>query len=340
MSRAPQALSARGVTCRYGDTVAVHQVSLDVAPGAAVGLPSPRGTIHSMTRVGEDRVVAQVSGHRLLLDAATGAVVADSPTLLEAWTHPPADLGAGRVAAMGERNTLDIFDAATGKVLWRRTLLPSSLSSGEAPVALPAGKRLLFLEPLNIGAKLWCLDRETGAAVWPKPVFLADGVPSPRGWAVGAEVCYRAAGDHLEARSLRDGSAVWRRPLADADAMRLVLSGPTLLVFPGIGRGVRFGFRSPLGSLQWAGGTPREADASVGCYDADGELVQRINLDATALVARRAVLSRSLFPSVWVHRNEGDGPEVRIDADGLVVGTGNRVKVLRPRSRASVSTDN
>jgi outer membrane protein assembly factor BamB len=305
-----------------------------VAPGAAFGMPSPRGTIHSMTRVGADRVVAQVSGHRLLIDVASGEAIAHAPTLLEAWDHPPTDLGAGRVAAMGERNTLDIFDSASGKILWRRRLLPSSLFSGEPPFAVAAGKRLLFLEPLNIGLRLWCLDRETGAAVWPRPVFLADGPASPRGWAVGADVFYRAAGDHLEARSLRDGSSIWRRPLADADRMRLVLGGSTLLAFPGIGGGVRFGFRSPLGSLQWTGGTPRDAEVSVGCYDADGgELVQRINLEAPALVARRTFdPTPSPFPSVWVRRDAGVGPEVRIDTGGLIVGVGNGVKVLRPRA--------
>jgi hypothetical protein len=116
--------------------------------------------------------------------------------------------------------------------------------------------------------------------------------------------------------------------------MRLVLGGSTLLAFPGIGGGVRFGFRSPLGSLQWTGGTPRDAEVSVGCYDADGgELVQRINLEAPALVARRTFdPTPSPFPSVWVRRDAGVGPEVRIDTGGLIVGVGNGVKVLRPRA--------
>ena len=44
MARAPLALSARGVTCRYGDSVAVHDVSLDVAPGTAVALVGESGS--------------------------------------------------------------------------------------------------------------------------------------------------------------------------------------------------------------------------------------------------------------------------------------------------------
>ncbi|MEO5818651.1 MAG: ATP-binding cassette domain-containing protein [Gemmatimonadaceae bacterium] len=44
MSRAPLALSARDVTCRYGDLVAVRAVSLEVEPGAAVALIGESGS--------------------------------------------------------------------------------------------------------------------------------------------------------------------------------------------------------------------------------------------------------------------------------------------------------
>ena len=109
-----------------------------------------------------------------------------------------------------------------------------------------------------------------------------------------------------------------------------------MLAFARIGSGVRFGFRSPLGSLQWSGGSPRDVeDASVCCLDgATGELTQRINLDVTALVARREFdRRRGGMPRMWLVRDEcAVGPEVRIDAVGLLVGVGNRVKVLHPRA--------
>ncbi len=44
MPRAPLALSARDVTCRYGDVLAVREVSLDVAPGAALALVGESGS--------------------------------------------------------------------------------------------------------------------------------------------------------------------------------------------------------------------------------------------------------------------------------------------------------
>jgi len=308
-----------------------------VAPGAACEMPAPRGRVHSIARVGENRLIAQVSGHRLLLDAATGAIVARAPTLFEAWEHPPVDLGEGRVAVMGERNTIDVLDSSTGKILWQRRLLPSSLLSGEAPAVVAAGSLLVFLEPLNIGTRVWFLSPLTGRPLWPRPVFMA-GATNPRGWAVGEGAIYRAADGHLESRRPSDGTLIWRRPLADADRMRLVLSGSTLLAFPGIGHAVRFGFRSPLGTLQWSGGSPRDAEASVDCFDAaSGELVQRINLDVTALVARRAFdPTPSLLPAVWVRRDPGAvGPTVQIDGDRLLVGVGNRVKVLQSREKTS-----
>jgi osmoprotectant transport system ATP-binding protein len=42
--RAPLALSARDVTCRYGDLIAVREVSLEVAPGSAVALVGESGS--------------------------------------------------------------------------------------------------------------------------------------------------------------------------------------------------------------------------------------------------------------------------------------------------------
>ena len=117
--------------------------------------------------------------------------------------------------------------------------------------------------------------------------------------------------------------------------MRLVLRGSSLLVYPRIGSGVRFGFRSLLGSLQWSGGSLRDVeDASIQCHDAaSGELVQRINLEVTAFVARREFdPRRSLLPRLWLERDpKALGPEVRIDG-GLVIGIGNQVKVLQPRA--------
>jgi osmoprotectant transport system ATP-binding protein len=44
VSRAPLALSARDVTCRYGDLIAVRELSLDVAPGTAVALVGESGS--------------------------------------------------------------------------------------------------------------------------------------------------------------------------------------------------------------------------------------------------------------------------------------------------------
>ena len=153
---------------------------------------------------------------------------------------------------------------------------------------------------------------------------------------VGDELFYHTSEGHIEARSLRDGSSLWRQPFADAERARLILRGSTLLAFARIGAGIRFGFRSPLGSLQYISGGPRDAeDASLSCFDgATGELMQRINLDVTFFVARREFdRRRGGMPRLWLVRDENAlGPEVRIDDVGLIVGVGNQVKVLRSRA--------
>ena len=136
---APRRRSARPVAGAGGRMVALDALTGDglwhvVAPGAAFGMPAPRGTIHSTTAVGEDRLIAQVSGPSAA--ARRGQRRASSrtprPCSRRGHTRRPTSARAG-VAAIGERNTLDVFDAATGKVLWRRRLVPSSLLSGEPP---------------------------------------------------------------------------------------------------------------------------------------------------------------------------------------------------------------
>ena len=89
--------------------------------------------------------------------------------------------------------------------------------------------------------------------------------------------------------------------------------------------------------MEW-GGAPRDSAcrlASAVSDASDGELVQRINLDVTALVARREFdRRRSLLPGLmWLPSRIATpvGPEVRIDT-GLVVGVGNQVKVLQSRA--------
>ena len=56
------ALSARGVTCRYGDHVALRDVSLDVAAGAAVALVGESGSGKTTLLRCFNRMLAPVSG--------------------------------------------------------------------------------------------------------------------------------------------------------------------------------------------------------------------------------------------------------------------------------------
>lgn len=60
--RAPMALSARGVTCRYGEQLAVRDVSLDVAAGAAVALVGESGSGKTTLLRCFNRMVTPVSG--------------------------------------------------------------------------------------------------------------------------------------------------------------------------------------------------------------------------------------------------------------------------------------
>ncbi len=82
MPNAALALSARDVTCRYGDVIAVREVSLDVVPGAAVALVGESG-----------------SGKTTLLRCFNRMVVPERGTVFVGG----ADVGTERVADLRRR---------------------------------------------------------------------------------------------------------------------------------------------------------------------------------------------------------------------------------------------
>ena len=75
MSRAPLALSAHNVTCRYGDVVAVREVSIDVPAGGAVALVGESGSGKTTLLRCFNRMVTPQSGEL----AIGGAGIAAAP---------------------------------------------------------------------------------------------------------------------------------------------------------------------------------------------------------------------------------------------------------------------
>ena len=198
-------------------------------PGAAFEMPPPRGSVVSLHRVADRRLLAQVSGRRWLLDAANGATLAEGPASLEHWHWPPVQLGGSLVAVLADRQTVEVLDATTGKVAWRRRLSPSSLMSSEAPVVVAADQKVIFVESLNVGLRLRCLDRVTGKELWPRPLFVEGRATNA--WIAG-EALYHAGNEGLTARSLHDGALRWHTRFVGADEAQMTLAGTTLLVRP------------------------------------------------------------------------------------------------------------
>jgi outer membrane protein assembly factor BamB len=304
------------------------------APGATFDMPPPRGRYHYVCPVG-DRIVAQASARRWLLDARDGAILDTSPATLEPWPRAPLILDKGQMCLVPNADEVHLLDVARGKTVWTYRPRGETTRSGEAPRVLDAGEHLVVLEPGNLGTRVQKLDRATGKAAWSRSPMLDVYEMAASAWLATSDVLYHAAAGQMSAWSLANAKLLWRRTLEGEGTWRLERCGKTILAWLSRSTSVRYRWRSLLGSLQWdVGPLPSAGAWTVHAFDAQtGDSVQRMTIEPESLprepvthYARRG----TVMPMVGVDRaaNGAPGPTVIRDRHGVVVALGNRVKVF------------
>ncbi|MEP6733640.1 MAG: ATP-binding cassette domain-containing protein [bacterium] len=126
---APPALSARSITCRYGDVIAVRDVSLNVAAGTAVAIVGESGSGKTTLLRCFNRLVTQESG-TITLDGVDVA------------THPVADLRR-RIGYVPQHGGL----LPHWRVLRNVALVPTLLGQSSPNDAAMAALTLVGLAP-------------------------------------------------------------------------------------------------------------------------------------------------------------------------------------------------
>jgi hypothetical protein len=175
------------------------------APGAAFAGPAPRGRFNPHFLAGAGSVFVQVSGRLWLLDGETGEVRQAMPTPLLPWPRPPLPLNERTVCLVRDARTIQTVDRNTGKVLWSWTVPGATTRSGEPPLVLGDGERLVVVIPENIGYRLQRLDPASGKPVWDPPPLLSLDRLDAEGWVLAGGVVYHEGKGRVWARSLAEG---------------------------------------------------------------------------------------------------------------------------------------
>jgi outer membrane protein assembly factor BamB len=317
------------------------------APGALCEMPAPRGRFHAVQPVASNRLLAQASTRRMLIDSHRGTILTSVSAPLGPWVRAPLVLATGHICQIPDPERVQLVDPEQGKVLWTYTLPGETTRSGEPPVVIEAQDAVMVVEPWNIGYRLQKLDRATGKPLWSRsPLFPLDRLDES-GWLTSSDTLYYASGGQLSAWAIADGKRLWQRPLPGEGGWRLTWSGKSLLAWMDRSTAIRFRYRSLVGSLQWrVGPLPGASAWSVSCLDGStGAPIRRVTLEPEWLPRERdekpAGSGRGVRPSVFplfgVDRDEtgSPGPVVVHDRRGLVVAIGNRVKILANGSSSS-----
>jgi ABC-2 type transport system ATP-binding protein len=155
-------IEIRGLSKRYGDTLAVDELSFDVAPGKVTGFLGPNGAGKSTTMraiVGLDRPTAgavRVNGHRY---ADNRAPLTEIGSLLEAKAvHPGRSaynhlLFLARSNGVGRRRVNEVLELVGLESVARRRAGKYSLGMGQrlgiAAALLGDPPTMIFDEPVN-----------------------------------------------------------------------------------------------------------------------------------------------------------------------------------------------
>jgi outer membrane protein assembly factor BamB len=300
-------------------------------PGARLRQPYPCGRFFHVFPVNAEVLLVQTSGgRRWLLDAATGAVLHDASTASEPWPRSPVLLPDSGVCITPDAESVLLLDPVSGRDLWTHRLPGVTTRTGEPPRVTAGPNALLMAWAMNIGWRVQRLDRTTGKPLWSDPPLINTGELDVGSWSQDADAFYGVQDRTLFARSLKDGSLLWRQPLAGPSGRwRTQRFGDALLAYPIEAKGWRFQFRWLTAALQWTGCSPPEEKPGRGypvvCCDAKtGRLVQRLDfaVDSQSF-ARLDRNGADVLPVFAMERVEGL-PLVYVSKHGLIVALNGR----------------
>jgi len=319
------------------------------APDGELCLPYPRGCFSAYYYAGAETVLIHSSGRRWLLDAATGRQIHQAADSRDLWQRAPLEMDERTLCVVSDTRHVLLLNSRTGQCLWEHQSNAGTSLSGELPTVLGRGDLLFYVQPANIGYLLHRIDRETGKSVWPRPQLLEANTVDVSAWTFDPDAVFSFEDRFLIARSLTDGTVLWRQPLLNVgplslpcDAWQARRVGDYLAVSPQVSVSARFRFRSPLGPLQWdlSSLAAPETIFPLSFYDPKtGQLVQRLNLRIesplrTTSAMRgfqedggrmRIVRTSSILASE-------DGPVIRLDTPCPFVAVGGEIWGLTSKS--------
>ncbi len=254
------------------------------SPAARLGadVPGCRFSQHYLTT--SERVLLQFAGRWRLLDAGTGALLAESPTETLLWPQAPLLLAGGHAALISGRRSVACVDLASGKIAWSYQLPRPDSLSGELPLLLGGGGTLLLVVPRNYGYMLRRFDAASGRPLWSDEVPMGSEQFDAGSIAVDGHALYHASRNLVTARALDDGRQLWQEALpGPGRSWHVQRAGPALLAWPAESRQLKFHSRWLTGGLELGVPVPPEDGPGRGIpvlllHPKDGQALQRLNL--------------------------------------------------------------
>jgi outer membrane protein assembly factor BamB len=292
------------------------------SPAARLGsdVPGARFSPHYLAT--PERVLLQFAGRCRVVDAGSGALVAESPTETIHWAQAPLPLGGGRAAVLTGRRTVACLDLASGQCLWSYPLPRPESLTGELPRLVGGDGTLLIVVPRNFGYCLRRLNVDTGRPLWSEEAPIGPDRIDTASAVVDSSAVYHVSRNIVTALALDDGRVLWRESLPGPQgSWQLGRVGGALLAWPAEARQLKFHSRWLTGWLELSVPAPPEAEPGRGIPvlvldPTDGQALERLNLVPPAPRPRTLPATA---PALLV----------RPTATGLVIGWGERVWALR-----------
>jgi outer membrane protein assembly factor BamB len=294
------------------------------APGSRLHLSAPDGCFAPKVVVaGATCLLSTGVGRPLLYDSRTGTrLYPEWGASRKAWPAPVEDDSPW--GFVFERENLRAVRLSSGEPTWEfRFEAPHSLT-GERPELRFQRDHLLVQIPYNFGYLLEHLDPQTGKRLWPQAVFVGAHPLDLRLGDMDDKAVYCSSRDGTEARSLSDGTILWRKSSgAQLEPKRILRSDSILLSSPATGPRTGWELAWIGRAIRWpTAGLQSSADYNrVEILDPKtGQLLQSLNLaipepELAKVAVRHSPFS--LFPSARALRQSAT--ELRMGSENLLV---------------------